>query len=116
MKVLNISKNSIIGENLSLADTFLSRTLGLIPRNSLANGEGLIIDPCNSIHMFFMRFPIDVLFIDKKNVVVYSIENIKPWTISRVVWNAKYVVELPVGTIERTGTKVGDKIEMVGAY
>lgn len=114
MKVLNTSKNTTLGENISLADTFLTRTLGLIPRSSISDGEGLIIDPCNSIHMFFMRFPIDVLFVGSDNIVVYVIKNIKPWRVSKVVWNAKYVIELPVGTVERTNTKVGDKLNIVG--
>lgn len=110
MKVLNVSKNTILGEKISHADNFFSRSLGLIPRKSLSVGEGLIINPCNSIHMFFMKFPIDVLFIDKNNVVVYAVENIRPWRISRVVWNAKYVVELPALTIRKTVTKIGDKL------
>lgn len=111
MKVLNVSKNSILGASISLADTFSKRTLGLIPRKTLSEGQGLIIDPCNSIHMFFMRFPIDVLFVDQNNTVIYIIKNIKPWRVSKVVWNAKYVIELPVGTIEKTRTKVGDEIK-----
>jgi uncharacterized membrane protein (UPF0127 family) len=112
MKVFNMSKNIIIGDKVSLADNFYSRLFGLIPRKSISTGEGLIIDPCNSIHMFFMRFPIDVLFVDKNNVVVYIVENIKPWRISKVVWNSKYVVELPVGTVKKASTTVGDKIKI----
>lgn len=111
-KVVNLSKNTILGEKVKLADTFGSRFLGLMFRKTLNEGEGLIVKPCNSIHMFFMQFPLDIIFVDKNNTVIYLIEGIRPWKISKIVRYSKYVIELPAGTISKTKTEVGDKIEI----
>lgn len=71
----------------------------------------MVIDPCTSIHMFFMRFPLDVLYMSRDNVVVRAQEGIKPWRIGPLrTRDAAYVIELPAGTIARTTTQVGDKI------
>ena len=113
MKVLNISKNISLGERIGLANTFASRFFGLMLKRTLSEGEGLIIKPCNSIHMFFMRLSIDVIFIDRNNTVVYLLEGIAPWKVSKVVWNSSFVIELPEGTINRTRTEIGDKIEII---
>ena len=112
MKVLNISKNTILGDKIDLANTFIKRFLGLMPRKFLNHGEGLIINPCSSIHMFFMKFAIDVLFVDKNNKIIYIEKCIKPWKVSKTIWKAKFVVELPDGTIENSKTEVGDNIEI----
>jgi hypothetical protein len=75
------------------------------------DGAALVIDPCSSIHMFGMRFPIDVLYVDRQHRVVRLQQGIKPWRIGPLFTKgARYVVELPVGTIERTGTTVGDEL------
>lgn len=112
MKVVNISKNTILGERIEIADTFVKRFLGLMPRKTLNEGEGLVINPCNSIHMFFMSFPIDVLFIDKNNKIVHIEANFKPWRISKFVKGGKYVIELPVGVVKNTLTEVGDIVSL----
>lgn len=111
MQVINKSKNTMLGDKISLADDFFSRLFGLIPKRKLAAGEGLIIKPCSSIHMFFMKFPIDVLFVDDNNEIVYLLENFRPWMVSKIVRGSRYVIELPAGTIKRTNTQVGDAIE-----
>lgn len=73
--------------------------------------SALVIDPCSSIHMFFMRFPIDVLYVDRDNRVVRVQEDLKPWRIGPVYTRgAKYVVELPAGTVESSGVEVGDRL------
>jgi uncharacterized membrane protein (UPF0127 family) len=79
----------------------------------LPDGAGLVIDPCNSIHMFFMRFPLDIIFLDKQGQVVFMYKGIKPWRMGRIVRGAKLAIELPEGAIARTGTQVGDTIELV---
>ena len=82
-------------------------------RESLPAGASLVIDPCTSIHMFFMRFPIDVLYLDRENRVVRIQEGLKPWRVGPLHTNgARYVIELPEGTIARTGTHVGDQIRI----
>lgn len=112
MKVTNLSQNTILGEKVKLADTFGSRFLGLMFRKTLTEGEGLVIKPCNSIHMFFMRFPLDIIFADKNNIVIYLLEGIRPWRISKIVRHSKYVVELPKGMIYKTKTEIGDKLKI----
>jgi uncharacterized membrane protein (UPF0127 family) len=79
-------------------------------RTQLPDGYGLVIDPCGSIHMFFMRIPIDVCHVDKKHRIVRILHSIKPWRVGPIVWKSKYVVELPAGTVRRTGTEVGDTV------
>lgn len=68
-------------------------------RRDFAVGRGLWIEPCNSIHMFFMRFPIDVLFLDREGQVKRVLLNLKPWRISPIVFGARTCVELPAGTL-----------------
>ncbi len=93
-----------IASELKTADTLLSRTKGLLGRASLPAGEGLWIKRCNSIHTAFMKFPIDVLFVDKDMRVVSVYENLKPWRITRLHFRASSVIELPAGTLAESTT------------
>ena len=73
-------------------------------------GEGLHIVPCNSIHTFFMRIPIDVLFLDAENKVVRREEAMPPWRMTAPIRGARTVLELPIGTLAGSGTAVGDQL------
>jgi uncharacterized protein len=86
---------------------------GLLGKNSLMAGEGLLIRPCKGIHTFGMRFPIDVLFLDKNSHVIAIIKNIQPNKMTRLYLGASGVIELSAGTIDATATKPGDRIEIV---
>jgi uncharacterized membrane protein (UPF0127 family) len=108
--IRNTARQSVIAEKVGIADSFFSRFMGLMGKKTLPEGSCLIITPCNSIHMFFMRFPIDALFLDKDNTVVYILEGIKPWGLSKIVWNAHSVIELPQGTIRKSRTSEGDRL------
>lgn len=108
--IRNISRNSILANHCSYARTFLARFRGLQLKKELPLGHGLLIMPCNSIHMFFMRFSIDAVFIDSDSRVVYIEEDIRPWRVSKIVRNAKSVLELPTGTVSATDTRVGDQL------
>lgn len=99
MKVYNSTQNNLIADDVKLADNFVTRTFGLIPKNLLNEDEGLLIKPCCSIHTFFMKFAIDVLFVNKKNEIVALYENVKPWRILPIHPVSHYVIELPAGTI-----------------
>lgn len=99
MKVYNSTQNNLVADDVKVANNFVTRTFGLIPKNSLKEGEGLIIKPCCSIHTFFMKFAIDVLFVNKKNEVVALYENVKTWQILPIHLTSQYVIELPAGTI-----------------
>jgi uncharacterized membrane protein (UPF0127 family) len=110
MRVRNASRGSVLGEALRCADTFALRMKGLIGTDGLAEGEGLWISPCTGIHSFGMRFVFDAVFLGPDREVVGLYERFRRNRISRIFWNARGVLELPAGTIERTGTEVGDEI------
>ena len=85
---------------LEIARTSWSRFVGLMGRGSLPAGHGLWIEPCNSIHMFFMRFAIDVLFLDREGRVKRVLLRLKPWRVSPIVFGARTTVELAAGTLQ----------------
>lgn len=106
--IINECNKKILGSRIIKADNFFSRFLGLMGKKELKKGSGLMITPCNSIHMMFMKFSLDVIFLDKERKIIHQIVGIKPWRISPVIFGACYVLELPVGTIAETETKVSD--------
>jgi len=106
----NLTRGQIIGDSVQVAEQFFRRMRGLLRTDGLAEGEGLWIRPCNSIHSFGMRFEFDALFLGPDGKVVGRYERFRRNRISRVFLNARGVLELPAGTIERTGTEVGDEI------
>ncbi len=110
MKIINQTKNTIIAEKADLADTAVSRLVGLLNRTSIESQEALIITQCRSIHMFFMRFSIDVIFVNKRNVVVGVVRNIKPFRMSPYYITAQKAIELPVGVIDSSRTAKGDQL------
>ncbi len=113
MKILNKTRNTFLAESASRADGFIARIKGLLGRSGLKSGEGLLIPRCRCIHMFFMRFAIDAVFVGQDGCVVSIVENIPPQRISPYFTKADYVVELPAGTVSRTGSRFGDKILVI---
>ncbi|HEX7519985.1 MAG TPA: DUF192 domain-containing protein [Candidatus Deferrimicrobium sp.] len=111
MKIRNVTRNRGLGDAIRGADTFLSRFKGLLWEPGLREGEGLWIVPCNRIHSFGMRFEFDALFLDSGKKVVGLYRHFRKNRISRSVREADGVLELPAGTVERSGTEVGDEIE-----
>jgi uncharacterized membrane protein (UPF0127 family) len=99
----------VICESCTLADTFRRRSRGLLGRKRLDPGEGLVLRPEWSVHTFFMRFPIDVIFVDKNQVVVKIVPTLKPWR-TAICHDAHEVVELPAGECERLGLRAGDRL------
>ena len=81
---------------------------GLLGKVSLSPGEALVLTKTNSIHSFFMRFVIDVLFLNREGRTIGLIHSFKSWHLSRIYWQASSVVELPAGTILNTRTELGD--------
>ena len=110
MRILNRSRNTVIAEVVKVADSFGSRMTGLLKHRSLPAGTGLLITHCNSIHMFFMKFAIDVIFADGNDRVVGVVRAIRPFRLSPIFWKARYVIELPVGTIDGSKTSAGDQL------
>lgn len=108
-QLFNKTQNQIVITQLKIADTFITRMIGLMFK-IITPHEGLLIDPCNSIHCFFMKMPIDVLFIDKNNKVIHKITKMKPWRISPIISKSKYVIE---GYPHRfDNININDKIEI----
>jgi len=99
MKIYNSTQNNLIADDVKVAQSFVTRSVGLLSKKSISEGEALIIKPCCSIHTFFMKFAIDVLFLNKKNKVVALYENVSPWRILPIHLNSKYVIELLAGQI-----------------
>jgi uncharacterized membrane protein (UPF0127 family) len=114
MRIINTTRHTVLADRARKAGNFIARARGLMFSPPLDAGGGLIIDPCNSIHMLFMRYPLDVLFVDRLGRVVFMYQGIKPWRVGRIVRGAKLVVELPAGTVSTTGTQVGDEVVITG--
>ena len=111
MKIFNRSKNTIIAQNARVADTFWTRLKGLLGSAEIVAGEALVITKCQSIHMFFMRFAIDAIFVGDQDRVVGLVAGIKPFRSSPIFFRSRYVIELKAGTIAVTKTFLGDQLE-----
>lgn len=102
---------TVVAQPLEVASNVIARGVGLMGRGGLPEDGGLLIHGCNGIHMMFMRFPIDAVFVDKKGVVVKTYERLLPWIgVVPFVWRADKVAELPVGAIRRHAIKPGDQL------
>ena len=113
MKLINKKNDKILANNLKIADNFFKRLIGLLGRKALDKGEGLHIIPCNSIHSFFMKFNFDAIFLNKNNEVVYLIEEMPAWHVSKICFSAYSVVELQSGVIKETETSISDVLEFL---
>jgi uncharacterized membrane protein (UPF0127 family) len=93
-----------------MARSMRDRTVGLLGASSLPSGQGLWIERSPSIHMFFMRFAIDAVFVDADDRVVKVVERLRPWRV--VLWarGARDCIELPAGSVGGTATAVGDQL------
>ena len=96
-------------ESCLVADSFFLRLRGLLGRGELADGEGLLLRPSGSIHTWFMRHPIDAVFLDRDNRVVRTVPAIKPWRTASA-GRARAVLELRAGEAARRGIVVGDRL------
>ena len=109
MKVLvrNQTRDTVLGHSVDIADSSETRRVGLLKHERLEPGEGLWITPCESVHTFFMKFPIDLVYLDKKRKVRKVRHRVPPWRLSMCL-TAHSILELPAGTAEQTGTLKGD--------
>jgi uncharacterized membrane protein (UPF0127 family) len=105
---------AVVCQSCRPADTFLSRLRGLLGRRGLGEGEGLLIRPTSSIHTFFMRFTLDVAFLDRDGCVVKLVPGLRPWRMS-FARGARSALELPAGEIERRQLRVGDLLKPLAA-
>ena len=112
VRVDNLTRGTALAERCRIAASLRDRTVGLLATPSLEPGEGLLIERTQSIHMFFMRYPIDVVFVDRDARVRRTVAALRPW---RVVWwarGARDCIELPAGTAAGSRTEPGDRLEM----
>jgi uncharacterized membrane protein (UPF0127 family) len=109
--VRNQTRQTMVAEAADIADSSEKRRTGLLKHSALAPGEGLWIVPCESVHTFFMKFPIDLVYLDKALKVKKVRSAVPAWRLSACL-SAHSILELPAGTIERTQTAVGDLFEM----
>jgi len=110
MKIINKTKQTVLANNAILANTAFKRLKGLLGRKSILPGEALILKPANSIHTMFMRFSIDLIFLDKKNVVVKIIHSMIPFRFTALYLSSSQVIELPSGVAKSCLTAAGDQI------
>lgn len=99
--------DKILADKVETADTFMKKFLGLMGKKTLVKGAGLLLH-CSSIHCFFMKIPIDALYISK-DMIVIGTETIKPWRIGKIIRGTKYVLELNAGEAVPK-ISIGDRI------
>ena len=113
-QVVNVSRGTVLVARVEIAGTGGSRSKGLLGRDGLLPGEGLWITPCESVHTFFMRFAIDLVYLDREFCVKKVRSNVGPWRMSACL-TAHSVLELPVGVVIASRTERGDTVEFAPA-
>ena len=110
MIVVNADKDTRLGEAIEVAETAVQRVKGLLGRDCLADGQGLLFKHCSSLHTFFMQFPIDIIYTDKNGKVLKLARGTRPFKLVAAPFRSFYALELPEGAIQESRTKVGDRL------
>lgn len=110
LRVTNKTRNTVLGDAIDVANTSASRRTGLLKHERLEAGTGLWITPCESVHTFFMKFPIDLVYLDKNKKVKKVRDTMVAWRMSACL-SAHSIIELPAGVVKKTGTMAGDELE-----
>lgn len=110
LRVVNLTRDTCLGTKIAVADSPRRRMVGLLGTTSLEPGCGLLIFPTQAVHTFGMKYPLDLIFLDKKKRVVGVRHSVRPYRLSPIFWKAECVLELPASTIEQTKTEKGDSI------
>jgi len=108
-RVQNTTRGTVIGGAIDSAETSAARRVGLLKHSRLEEGAGLWIVPCESVHTFFMKFAIDLVYLDRQHRVRSVVRALVPWRMSMCL-AAHSILELPPGTIDRTRTEKGDQL------
>lgn len=115
VRLYNVTRSKVLCENCRIADNIFTRVRGLLGRSTLDSGEGLLIVPCPSIHMFGMKMSLDVVFLTKENIVTDFVENIAPgqyYVAQNQFGKAHSALEIAPGIIAATSTRRGDEIRL----
>jgi len=110
LRVTNESRRSVLGGRIRLADSLLARSRGFLLRKCPQAGEGIMLVPCKGVHMFGMRFAIDVVFGDREGIVIATHRELQPGRRTPVHGAAHFALELPSGTVAASRTEVGDRL------
>jgi uncharacterized membrane protein (UPF0127 family) len=102
-----------IADRVEIARTFSKRLIGLMGRRTLVKGQGLYFPGCASIHSFFMKFSIDVLFLDEDMRITKKIDSLRPWRVALAPPRTRHTLELPRGVLRNFGLNVGDTITLI---
>ena len=108
LRVVNTGRDRELGTRIGLADGWLGRLRGMLARAAPTPGEGLLLTPCRSVHMYGMRFSLDIAFLDANRSIVAAYRSLPPGSRTRWHRNAVHALELPAGTLEDSGTVIGD--------
>ncbi len=112
VRVENLTRGTVVARRGRVAASWTERMIGLLRSPEPRAGEGLLIERTSSIHMWFMRFPIDVVFIDRERRVTKVVRRLRPWRIVPWAPGARDCLELPSGAIEASATQPGDRLEI----
>ena len=112
VRITNQTRGTTLAERCRVASSAMDRMVGLLRTPEMAPGEGLLIERSPSIHMLFMRYPIDAVFIDRSGRVTRTVSRLRPWRV--VLWarGARDCIELRAGALAGTGTIPGDQLAM----
>ncbi len=110
VKIVNSTRGTCLATDAEVASSFFAKFAGLMLRKSLPEGGGMVILSGEPIHMFFMRFALDVVHTDGQGKVLRVLHGIKPWRLGPFVRKCRMAIEVPAGTAARTGTVEGDVI------
>ena len=113
----NQTRGTVLCDRLEIADTMAAQSRGLLGRDGLDAESGMLFEgsrvvPFMWMHMFFMRFPIDIVFLNKDSRVIAINHRLKPWRVSSLALGARRALELQAGTAARCNTEIGDQIRI----
>lgn len=111
MKIQISYGDKIISKDILIAETLVDRLIGLMFREKLVGADGLLLNPCRSIHTFFMRYNLDIVFLNSDNKIIKIIRDIKPWRMTWIYFRANKTLELPSGKLPFE-LKEGDVLEV----
>jgi len=114
LRIVNMRSGETVADTVEVADTRATRKRGLLGRDGLDAGAALVLSPCFSVHTAFMRFRIDVAFVDRDGCIVRLVHNMGPWRIAAAI-RAQQVIELPAGELSRRGVREGDRVYLTAA-
>ena len=112
LSLFNERSEQTVAQSVEVARSLSARVRGLLGRNSLPPGHALLLERCKQVHMLFMRFPIDAVFCGSDDRVVHISKHLRPWTVSRFVGGASYVIELPAGAADELDIRLNDVLQL----